>query len=93
MLASDHAEPEKISKYITGYLGQIISDAGAVEALNAELYSHKVSIIPYKNKFVLKSRENANINDVPLEMSDELVTKYLKWWMKWNSPASNAATG
>lgn len=90
LLGSGLTDPEKIGKYVSGYLTQIVSDAVAVEALSEELTSHKVFIVPQKNKFVLKSREKADMNDVPLDLDDEVLTKYLMRRMKRQSPTPSA---
>jgi len=91
LFASGSFEPDKISKYVSGYLTQVISDASAVEALVSELNHHKIDIVGRKIDFALRSRNPDTFNDIPLTLIPAVLIEYMKWRVKRGSVAGSSA--
>lgn len=82
LLTVAHLNKDKISRYISGYLTQVVSQPEALNQLAKDLSDLKAQIRTSNNKFVVTIRRQDGLKDIVLHLENSVQRELLEWILK-----------
>jgi hypothetical protein len=79
LLAPDAIDEEKIAKYVSGYVTQVVRQHDALNALVGDLRREKATITFADNRCVLTIGEGDDVKVIPLRLKDDDTFELMKW--------------